>query len=557
MPSTFEALGLQPELLQTLTELNYAEPTRIQAESIPHLLDGRDVMGRSQTGTGKTAAFTLPMLQRMGPDDLQAIILVPTRELAIQIADAVYRYGNRLGIRVLPIYGQQSYDRQIRRLKKGVHVVVGTPGRTRDLIERKALDLSRVRYLVLDEADEMLKMGFIDDVETIIGATDASTRQTALFSATLSDTIQRIGKKYMNNPVVVAIDARAAVVENITQRHYVVDEHSKVAALSRLLEVEDLNNTLIFTRTKVGASQLSETLLARGYPAEAIHGDLPQAERERILRRFRSGTLSILVATDVVARGMDIPDVSHVINFDIPQLANEYVHRIGRTGRAGRAGDAITLITPRQRGHLRRIEHETRKAIKQAVLPSRDDVLRRRNDLFKQQMIDQIAATDAGLEHAILSELIVDGYTPEQVAAASIRLLRTSEAGRPLEDIADIHEQSDRRRKNKRTDRRNSGNRRTENRPYQSHEQGMVRLCMDIGRSNGIRPADVVFGIASQANIPGRSIGAINIRQNETYLDVPEAHVKTVLRAMKHGKIRGRSTTLVKANGVFDPSISV
>jgi ATP-dependent RNA helicase DeaD len=417
-----------------------------------------------------------------------------------------------------------------------------------------------VRYVVLDEADEMLKMGFIEDVEAILSATDTQHRQTTLFSATLPDEIRRLASTYMHDPQLIAIQAEEVTVENVTQRYYVVRESDKIAALSRLLESEDLKNTLIFARTKVGAAELAETLIARGYPAEAIHGDLPQAERERILHRFREGLLTILVATDVVARGVDIPDVSHVINFDIPALAIEYVHRIGRTGRAGRGGDAITIITPNQRYHLRQIEAYTRKSITKAKLPTREAVLQRRADQFRTLITGQIESDALEVEYATLDDLIRLGYAPHEIAAAAIKLLRRHEDARPLEDIRVLEEETSRKDKRDRAradrnrdyDRKHDHprDRKREHGPA-SHEAGMVRLYMDAGRSNGLRPADIVYGIASQSNIPGRSIGAINIRKYETYLDVPEAHVDAVLDAMRHGKIRGQSVTLVRAEGVF------
>lgn len=543
MTPSFHDLGLTPELLQTLTELEYIEPTPIQAQTIPLLMEGCDVMGQAQTGTGKTAAFTLPILQRLHSEGLQALILTPTRELAIQVAEAVYRYGVSQEVRVLPVYGGQPYERQVRRLKKGVHVVVGTPGRTLDLIRQKALDLRDVRFVVLDEADEMLKMGFIDDVEAILGATNAETRQTALFSATLPDVIRRLAEKYMHSPIPVEIHAKEMTVENVVQRYYVVREEEKVAALSRLLEVEDARNTLIFARTKAGAAELAETLIVRGYPAEAIHGDLLQIDRERILRRFRTGQLSILVATDVVARGVDIPDVSHVINFDVPSLAIEYVHRIGRTGRAGRGGDAITLITPRQRQHLRMIEAYTRKPITKGTLPTREAVLARRDTQFRMRLVEQLDAYSAEADYHLIEELAGMGYPPELVAAAAINLLRAHESQRPLEDVREVRaaDEYPQRAANQRAAR---PPRHQHKRDHNGNEPGMVRLSMNLGKSSGVRPADIVYSIASAANIPGRSIGAIDIRQHETYLDVPEAHVSAVLQAMKRTKIRGQAMRL-------------
>lgn len=535
MKQSFHDLGLIPELLETIDRLGYVEPTPIQAQAIPPLLEGRDVLGQAQTGTGKTAAFTLPVLQQLQGDDLQVLILTPTRELAIQVSESVYRYGNHLGVRVLPIYGGQPYDRQQRRLQKGVQVVVGTPGRTLDLIQKRMLNLGNVRFVILDEADEMLKMGFIEDIEAILAATDATTRQTILFSATFSSEIRQLARRYMRDPLYVAVEHEETTSENVNQRYYLLQERDKIAALSRLLEVEDQQSTLIFARTKVGAAELAEMLTERGYSAVAIHGDLSQAERERILRRFRNGELRVLVATDVMARGVDIPDVSHVINYDIPQLAIEYVHRIGRTARAGRTGDAITFVTPRQRRQLKLIEKHIGKPIIKGKLPSRETVLERRETQFQNRLLEAIHAQGDDTDDALLDELVAQGYAPEQVAAAVIRLLRDREQQHPLEDIQTVSEQAERRKDKARAPRRSS------------HEKGMVRLCMNVGRSSGLKPADVVYSIASKANIPGRVIGAIDIQPDETYLDVPSAHVDNVLNSMKHSKIRGRSMRLVRA----------
>lgn len=546
----FDDLGLVPELLETLAEIGYTEPTPIQQQAIPPLLAGNDVMGRSQTGTGKTAAFTLPLVQQLDAEGgLQLLILTPTRELAIQVAESVYRYGNQLGVRVLPVYGQQPYDRQIRRLKKGVNVVVGTPGRTLDLIKRRAMKLDEIRFVVLDEADEMLKMGFVEDIEAILGAAQPETRQTVLFSATLSTTVQKLAQQFMHNPLLIEIETQEMTVENITQRFYMVNDQDKVPALCRILEVEDMQNVLVFSRTRAGAAELAETLIARGYPAMAIHGDLAQNERERILRRFRDGQVQILVATDVVARGVDIADVSHVINYDIPQLPIEYVHRIGRTGRAGRAGDAITLITSKERRRLRRIEDFTKKRIEKAQLPTRDEVLEKRASLFKAQLMEHLNHFHPDVEDSMLDELIEQGYTMNQVAVALLQVIRSNETERPLEHIGDVKDASKRERRERRD--RSDGNSkpRRRKRNQSSHEEGMIRLRMGIGRSSGIKPGDIVSRVASAANIPGKVIGAIDIFQDETFVDVPEDHVNDVLRAMKKGRIRGKSASMQRANG--------
>ena len=554
MTISFKDLGLLPDLLHTLTELNYAAPTPIQAEAIPPILAGHDVMGQAQTGTGKTAAFTLPILQRLEPDGLQALILTPTRELAIQTADAIYRYGSRLGVRVLPVYGGQPYSRQTRRLNKGVNVVVGTPGRTLDLINQGALDLSTARFVVLDEADEMLKMGFIEDVEAILSATNAATRQTTIFSATLPSRIQETVTRYMRDPLLVSIKSKEMTVENIAERFHIVREQDKLAALCRLLEMEDLQNTLVFTRTKAGAAELAEALQNRGFQADALHGDLVQQDRERILRRFRTGNLTILVATDVVARGVDIPEVSHVINYDIPQLPIEYVHRIGRTGRAGRGGDAITLISPREQGRMKQIAAFTRKAIAYGQLPTETEIREARATEFKTQVIDQLSADPTKQDQALVEELIALGYDPREIAAAMLGLVRTSATHPPIERVQEYAERApgrENQRDNFREGRTQRGQRGQhaprERRDRTGREQGMVRLHLDIGREKGIRPADIVYSIASEASVPGNSIGAITINQYETYLDVSEKYVNAVLKGAPKVTVRGRVATLERA----------
>jgi ATP-dependent RNA helicase DeaD len=549
MTSNFYELGIHPDLVRAITELNFVEPTPIQEQAIPVLLEGRDVLGQAQTGTGKTAAFALPILQSLNYDlnTVQALILTPTRELAKQVADAVYSYGQHVGARILPIYGGQSYDRQKRRLKNGVDVVVSTPGRTIDLINQGALDLSSVRYLVIDEADEMLKMGFIDDVETIIGATDFTSRQTALFSATLSNPIRRLAEKYMHDPFHIEIKEKTMTVANTVQRYYVVRESDKLSALSRLLEVEHLQNVLVFARTRAGAAELSEALISRGYPAEALHGDLTQAARETVLRRFRSGQLTILVATDVVARGVDISDVSHVINYDIPDKAEDYVHRIGRTGRAGRSGDAITLITPRQKQRIQSIERFTRQNITKATLPTPDEIFARRDEIFVDQLSSVMADETFDPDHDVLEELIKSGYSSADIAAAAIRLLREDEARRPIDDIREITERDPRRRdKAKRSGPSEGG------KSYprvDGQEPGMVRLYLDVGREDGVRPGEIVGTIAALAKISGKSIGAIDIQQQGSFVDIRSDDVDAALRAVHNTKMRGKPVSLIRANG--------
>ena len=440
MTTAFETLGLCPALVQTVAELGYTQPTPIQAGAIPMLLAGRDVLGQAQTGTGKTAAFALPMLQLLnmqGPG-VQGLVLAPTRELAIQVADAIYRYGQHLGGRVLPIYGGQAYARQQRRLAQGVPIVVGTPGRMLDLLRQGSLDLSTVRYLVLDEADAMLQMGFIEDVEALLQATPPA-RQTALFSATLPPAIRHLAARYMRDPLTVAIDGEVRTVPQTTQRYYVLQESAKVAALTLLLEVEEIKSALIFTRTRIGTAELAETLAARGYPAEALHGDLSQAARETVLRRFRTGRVTLLVSTDVGARGLDIADVSHVVNFDMPFDVTDYVHRIGRTGRAGRPGVALTLVPPHERHRLRAIENFIGQPISRATLPSPAEVEAQRDARFKRSLDAILVEGNLSRELMLVTELAAGADADvARVAAAAIRLARAAEHHRPLEAVRDI-----------------------------------------------------------------------------------------------------------------------
>ncbi|MDX2162761.1 MAG: DEAD/DEAH box helicase [bacterium] len=569
--SSFERLGLRAELVQAVIELGYENPTPIQEGAIPALLEGRDVLGQAQTGTGKTAAFSLPMLERIDFDlrQPQGLILAPTRELAVQVAEAVIQYGRKMGIRVAAIYGGSSYFKQLKRLEEGVHVVVGTPGRVIDLIERGALVLGGVRYLVLDEADEMLKMGFIDDVERILRETP-ETRQTALFSATLPSEIRALSNKYLHDPVSVTIAQKTLTVPLIAQKYFLIDEEYKLPLVGRLLETEEIKSALVFTRTKIGAANLADALLARGFPVEAIHGDLSQDVRETVMRRFRSGLVHILVATDVAARGIDIESVSHVINFDIPYDAEDYVHRIGRTGRAGREGSAITLVTPRERRLLRVIEHYTKGTIARAPIPTAEEVLAKRDAAFSATLSDTIAAPDLTREIGLIASMIESGYDVTEVAAAAVRLARRDDLRRPLDEVREpaFRERREGERPNgvrDRYGRSSGGNGRYErgDRPARSYspegedrprrprtdktgrEAGMVRLMVDAGRDHGVQPGDVVGAIAGRAGIPGKAIGAIDIHRSETYVDVMEAHVDRVLRQMKQGAtLRGKEVTI-------------
>ncbi len=536
----FENLNLRPELMQAITELGFENPTPIQERAIPALIAGGDVLGQAQTGTGKTAAFAFPLLEKIdfSQRQVQGLILAPTRELASQVAEAIFQYGKHVGARVLAIYGGSSYARQIKRLESGVHIVVGTPGRVIDLIEKGALDLSGVRYLVLDEADEMLKMGFIDDVETILKSTPAE-RQTALFSATLPPLIRNLAKKYMHDPETLMIEHKTLTVAAVEQRYYLLDDASKLAAVSRLLEVEEITSALIFVRTKLGAAQLADDLLSRNFAVEALHGDMAQDARETVMKRFRRGQISVLVATDVAARGLDIEDMSHVINYDVPYDAEDYVHRIGRTGRAGKTGVAITLVTPRERRWLRTIEGFTGQRIKQGTLPAPAAVYARRDARFSAQLQGILAESDLGRELSVVNLLLEAGYDAAEIAAAAVRMARAGELNRPVEEIHEPKERVERER-----ERSSEWSRK---KPSNRNEPGMVRLSLNAGRSHGIQPGDVVGAIAGETGIPGRAIGAIDIHADETFVDVKDIHVDRVLRQMQKRTLRGRTVTLKRA----------
>ena len=547
MTIDFHAFSLHPALMQAVEELGYESPTPIQERAIPALMGGRDVLGQAQTGTGKTAAFALPMLHALEMDEahahVQGLVVAPTRELANQVAKAIYGYGRHRGVRVLSVYGGQSYSHQINRLNRGVDIVVGTPGRMLDLIRKGILHLNMVRYLVLDEADEMLSMGFIEDIEAILSETPA-TRQTALFSATLPQTIRRLADRYMSTPESITINPKRLTVAETQQRYYLVYEEDKLAALTRLFETEEVTSALIFARTKVRTAELADALLARGFQAEAIHGDLSQPARETVMGRFRRGQVKVLVATDVAARGLDIDDVSHVINFDIPFDPEAYVHRIGRTGRAGKSGIAVTLVTPRERRRLQKIEAYTMQPISRATLPSADDVRARREALFLLDMNTHLETPNAR-EHALVAQLLDAGYDLADVAAAAIQMARGDEAQRPIEDVREVQTRSHRHAA-RRGDKPKSRPRRS--RRKGEREPGMVRFTMNVGEAQGIRPRDVVGAIASEANIPGRAIGAIDIQSQQTFVDVSERHAGKVLRAMKRCKLRGRPVVLRTAD---------
>ena len=558
MTTEFDSLNLHPQLVQAISELGFITPSPIQAGMIPLMLTGADVVGQAQTGTGKTAAFALPILHNLEPGHgtPQALVLAPTRELAMQVADAVWEYGKYVHVRVLAVYGGSSYSRQITRLKKGVDVVVATPGRLLDLLEKGVLDLSGVRTVILDEADEMLKMGFIEDVENILAATP-ETRQTALFSATLPGPIRRLADKYMRDPQSVTIQREQVTAEMIEQRCYMVNQRDKMAALTRLFEVENITSALIFARTRVGTGELANELTVRGFPAEALNGDLSQDARERIMARFRNNQIKVLVATDVAARGLDVEDISHVFNYDLPDEAEVYVHRVGRTGRAGKAGLAISLVTPRERHRIAAVERFTHQKFTFLPLPTDEDIQQKRENELVEKMNIWLNRGRYKRELELVIAMTEAGHDPLEIAAAALKMARADEKQRPIDPITEIKKSERKPRKFGRDNKEDADSRlrrrgisrseRPDRRSKTSHEQGMVRVSMSLGRSHGIRPADIVGTLAFHADIPGREIGKIFIEDKHSFVDVPESLVGKVLSKKVSYKFKRQPVVVEKA----------
>ena len=538
----FKELGICSAVLKALDKIGYESPTPIQARIIPHMMQGLDVIGQAQTGTGKTAAFALPLICRL---DLakrfpQGLVLTPTRELAIQVAEAFQRYAANLpGFHVLPIYGGQEYRGQFMRLKQGVHVVVGTPGRVMDHIRRETLGLSGIDCLVLDEADEMLRMGFIDDVEWILDQLPPD-RQTALFSATMPAPIKRIAQKYQKDPADIMIKARTTTVEATRQRYWMVSGMHKLDALTRILESEPFDGILIFVRTKTTTVELTEKLKARGYASAPLNGDIAQRQRERTVSDLKEGKLNILVATDVAARGLDLDRISHVVNYDIPYDTESYVHRIGRTGRAGRTGEAILFVTPRERHLLHAIEKSTRQKVELMDMPSTEMINDQRIARFKQRITDTLAA-----ENLELYNQIVDQYRQEHnVPAIEIAgaLARMVQGDRPLllKHIPDRPKAEVKARKEKRRIREESP--RESARP----ESGMERFKLEIGHRHGINPGNIVGAIANEAGISAEFIGRITIFTDFSYVDLPSGLPEDILRMIKKARLSGRPLNISK-----------
>ena len=557
MTTEFTSLNLRDEIMQAIIELGYNEPTPIQAALIPIMLTGADVIGQAQTGTGKTAAFALPILQNFKPQrQPQALVLAPTRELALQVADSMIEYGKHLNVRVLAVYGGQPYGPQIGNLKRGVDVVVGTPGRLNDLLDRKVLNLSEIKTVVLDEADEMLNMGFIEDVEKILAETP-SERQTALFSATLPARIRSLADRFMRNPQPVTIKRSTLTLTTTEQRYYLVHENDKTNALTRLFEIEPIKSALIFARTRAETATLANELVVRGIPAEAIHGDLDQQARERVLGRFRANQLKVLVATDVAARGLDIEDISHVFNYHLPDDAEVYIHRIGRTGRAGKTGIAITLLSPREKRRMREVEALTKQSVTKMELPTTHDIIVHRESQVVENLRIWLGRGRFKRELEMVQQLIGEGHDPLNIAAAAVKIARADEKQRPIAEVADVKTDYPRKSDKEfgRGGRRESFGRRempvrdgsSKRRGDSSHEEGMVRLKMNKGKMHGVRPSDVVGTIAFHANIPGYTIGKIRIEEKVTLVDIPEDVVEQVLKQNGNYRIGKEKFALAKA----------
>jgi len=541
---TFSDFNLPEPLMAAIRDVGYETPSPIQEEAIGPLLEGRDLVGRAPTGTGKTAAFALPLLARidLSSRNVQLLVLTPTRELAIQVAEALQRYAHHLpGFHVLPVYGGQAYGGQIRQLKRGVQAIVGTPGRVMDHMRKGTLKLDALQALVLDEADEMLRMGFIDDVEWVLEQTPP-TRQIALFSATMPTQIVRIAKKHLSNAHEIAIKAKTATAALIEQTYWLVSGMHKLDALTRILEVEPFEGMLIFVRTKVATTELAERLEARGYSAAALNGDMAQPHREQMVERLKSGSLDILVATDVAARGLDVDRITHVVNYDIPHGTESYIHRIGRTGRAGRQGKAILFVAPRERRMLQAIERATRQKVEPMKLPTVEMVSNKRIADFKQGITDTLAAGELDFLQRLVEQYQADHDVPAiEIAAA---LAKMALGGRDLVLKAETRNgRSDRPDRSGRGERSRSGDQ-SGRRDPESREPGsrvgMLTYRVEVGQSHDVKPGNLVGAIANETGLDARYIGQIDIRDDHSLVDMPAGMPKDVFLALKNVWVCGR-----------------
>jgi ATP-dependent RNA helicase DeaD len=565
-PATFSSLGLQRVLADGVAALGYEEPTPVQREAIPLLLKGRDLLGQAGTGTGKTAAFALPMLQRIGeghpgPRQTCGLVLVPTRELAMQVSEAVHKYAKGVGLTVLPLYGGAPMHQQIRALERGAHIVVATPGRALDHLKRATLRLEALQILILDEADEMLDMGFADDLDAILKATPAS-RQTALFSATMPARILSIAGRHLNNPARVTIErekAAAGKVPRVRQVAYIVNRAHKPQTLARILDMEDPVATLVFCRTRMEVDALVETFNAHGHRSEALHGGMLQRQRDHVMGLFRSQKADLLIATDVAARGLDITHISHVVNYDVPASPEVYLHRIGRTGRAGREGVAITLAEAREHRLLRAIEHFTRTRIEVATVPTVADLRARQLDLTRASLRERLLARDFD-DVRVVVESLAEEFDIVDIAAAAVKLAHAANDGgaeRAVHEIpvAAAAPASSRFAKLPASPRHSDRHPRHEARAPRRWPVGKgdrpvptdgptTRLYIGAGRQAGIRPGDLVGAITGEAGIQSRSLGAIEIGDRSSYIEVPETLADDIIAALKATTVRGKKVTV-------------
>jgi len=565
-PTSFAEMNLRPELLSALSGLGYEEPTPIQREAIPAILAGRDLLGQAATGTGKTAAFALPLLQRMSPHRREhnpvALVLVPTRELAVQVSEAIHRYGRELGARVLPIYGGQPIVRQLRTLERGVDVVVATPGRALDHIARKTLRLDQLQTVVLDEADEMLDMGFADDIESILTETPAD-RQTVLFSATLPSRIDKIARKHLRDPARIQMGRESRTEGQaplVRQSAYIVARAHKPAALGRVLDIEAPAAALVFCRTRAEVDQLAEQLNGRGYRAEALHGGMDQAQRDRVMGRLRSGTADLIVATDVAARGLDIDQLTHVINYDVSSDPESYIHRIGRVGRAGREGVAVTLAEPREHRMLKAIERMTKQPIVIEKVPTIADLLARQLEMTRSALHESILEDDLD-SYRVVVETLADEFDLVQIALAAVKLAH--EASGAAADEEHIPEIASKPSKDSRGRTQSGARSETGEHENGGHSEGsgpggrrggasdpgMARLFVAAGRIAKIRPKDLVGAIANESRLSGRDIGAIEIADRFSLVEVPEDSADEVIAALHASTIKGKSVQVRRDRG--------
>ena len=542
--SHFNELELAEPLLRALEEVGYEKPTPIQAQTIPLLLDGRDVLGQAQTGTGKTAAFALPVLSNivLSKPEPQALVLTPTRELAIQVAEAFHRYAEYLkGFHVVPIYGGQDYGTQLRMLKRGVHVVVGTPGRVMDHMRRGSLSLDGLQCLVLDEADEMLRMGFIDDVEWILDQTPEN-RQVALFSATMPAPIRRIAQKHLKSPAEITIQAKTTTVETIRQRYWIVGGSHKLDVLTRILEVEQFEGMLIFVRTKTMTLELAEKLQARGYAAAALNGDMAQNHRERTVDQLKDGSLNIVIATDVAARGLDVERISHVINYDIPSDTESYVHRIGRTGRAGRSGEAILFVSPREKNMLYAIEKATRKRIELMELPSTEIINDKRIAKFKQRITDTIAAEDLEFYTRLIEQYCHEHDVAEIEAAAALASLLQGETPLLLSAKPERAPRPESREQSGKE--RGASRKPKQDGLYADESRETYRL--EVGSEHGVKAGNILGAIINEIGLDPESIGRISINDSFSTVELPAGMPNDVFHELRKVRVCGRQLRLSK-----------